>query len=169
MPTYELKIGYQLPGDRYYQNFKDRKGFSDVVIIEISLNDILCDTDRCELQISTKPLRVCTLEDIIAEKLRALLQQIPRRRSRPQDVFDIASMVRRHGATLDLEKVSDFLVRKSAARQVVAIKSAFNDSVSERALVGYEEVVLRSTTKIIPFDEAWEEVLALVSRLSIPT
>ena len=73
------------------------------------------------------------------------------------------------GVTLNLEKVSDFLVRKSAARQVVAIKIAFNDSVIERASIGYKEAVLRSTTEIIPLDDAWEAVLALVSRLTIPT
>jgi predicted nucleotidyltransferase component of viral defense system len=168
MPTYSLKVCYQLPGDRHYQNFDERKSFSEVVEIEISLNDVLCETDERELQASTKPLRVCTLEDILAEKLRALLQQIPRKRSRPQDVFDIASMVRRHGASLDLGKVASFLVRKSEARDIVAAKPAFNASVRERALVGYEEQIRPFTTEFIPFDEAWEEVLALVARLSIP-
>ena len=168
MPTYSLKVCYQLPGDKHYQNFEERKSFSEVVEVEISLNDLLCETDERELQAATKPLRVCTLEDIIAEKLRALLQQVPRKRSRPQDVFDIASMVRRHGATLDLGKVSEFLVRKSEVREIVATKSAFNGEVRERALVSYEAEIRPFTTEFIPFDEAWHDVLALVSRLDLP-
>ena len=99
-PTYNLKICYQLPGDRYYHAIEERlsagKTFSEVVEVEISLNDVLCETFEQALNFGDKPLRVCTLDDIVAEKLRALLQQVPRNRSRPQDVFDIASVIRRH-------------------------------------------------------------------------
>lgn len=167
-PTYRLKVCYQFPGDKYYQNFEERSGFPEVVEIEISLNDILCETDEQQLSPEAKPLRVCTLDDIIAEKLRALLQQIPRKRSRPQDVFDIASMFRRHGGTMDLGKVSAFLVRKSEAREIVATKSSFDKSVREKAVVNYEQEIRPFTTAFIPFDEAWDDVLRLVSRLSIP-
>lgn len=167
-PTYDLKIGYQFAGDRYYRNFEEQRSFPQVVQLEISLNDVLCETAEHQLHPSAKPLRVCTLNDIIAEKLRALLQQIPRKRSRPQDVFDIASMVRLHGNTLDLSKVSAFLVQKSEAREIVAAKSSFNESVREKAIVNYQKEISGNTTAFIPFDEAWDEVLLLVSRLSIP-
>ena len=77
-------------------------------------------------------------------------------------------MVRRHGDTIDLDKVSAFLVRKSEARKIVAAKSAFRESVREKASVNYEEEIRPFTTEFVPFVEAWEEVLLLVSRLSIP-
>jgi predicted nucleotidyltransferase component of viral defense system len=166
-PTYNLKLCYQFPGDRYYQNFEERTNFSEVVEVEISLNDVVCETDEQELHPSAKPVRVCTLNDIIAEKLRAILQQVPRRRSRPQDVFDIASMIRRHGDAIDLSKVSVFLVQKSEARDIIATKSAFNDAVRERAAVSYVQEIRPFTTAFIPFDEAWDDLLRLVSRLSI--
>jgi hypothetical protein len=38
----------------------------------------------------TGTLRIATLEDIVGEKLRAILQQPVRNHSRAQDVFDIA-------------------------------------------------------------------------------
>lgn len=167
-PTYNLKVCYQFPGDRYYQNFEERTNYSEVVEIEISLNDVLCETTEEEFHPSAKPMRVCTLNDIIAEKLRALLQQVPRRRSRPQDVFDIASVIRRHGDTVDLGKISAFLLQKSEAREIIATKSSFNESVREKAAVTYDQEVRPFTTAFIPFDEAWEDVLRLVSRLSIP-
>jgi predicted nucleotidyltransferase component of viral defense system len=168
LPTYSIKVCFQLPGDRYYQNFEDRQGFAEVVELEISFNDILCETIHWQIHPSAKPLLSCTLEDIIAEKLRALLQQIPRNRSRPQDVFDIASRVRAHPETLDLGKVSAFLLTKSEARAISPRKSAFNDEVRTRAVAGYDTEIGSQTSEFIPFDEAWEEVLRLVNRLAIP-
>jgi predicted nucleotidyltransferase component of viral defense system len=167
-PTYDLKVGYQFPSDRYYQNFEERPNFPQVVEVEISLNDVLCETAEEELHPSAKPVRVCTLNDIIAEKLRALLQQVTRGRTRPQDVFDIASMVRRHANTIDPSKISAFLVQKSEAREIVATKSSFNAAVREHAAVNYDQEIAPFTTAFIPFDEAWDDVIRLVSRLGIP-
>jgi predicted nucleotidyltransferase component of viral defense system len=168
LPTYSIKVCFQLPGDRYYQNFEERKQFSEVVELEISFNDIVCETVLWRPHPSIEPLRSCSLEDIIAEKLRALLQQIPRERSRPQDVFDIASRVRELGHRLDLAKVSAFLKRKSDAREILPKKGAYNDEVRSRAAAGYETEVEAQTRAFIPFDEAWEEVLTLVRKLDIP-
>jgi predicted nucleotidyltransferase component of viral defense system len=171
-PTYSLKLGYQLPGDRSYQNFEEYaavgKPFSSVVEVEISLNDVFCETEEHTLSSTTKPIRVCTLDDIIAEKLRALLQQVPRNRSRPQDVYDVASTVRRYGPTMDRVKVASFLARKSEARGIVATRGAFNDAVREKAAIGYDDEVRPFTTQFIPFDEAWAEVLRFVAGLGLP-
>jgi len=167
-PTYSIKVGYQLSGDRYYQNFDERKMFSDVVEVEISLNDVVCETQPWQPEGSARELRACTLEDILAEKLRAMLQQIPRNRSRPQDVFDVASMVRRYPSAIDPGKVSAFLVRKAAARGITASKAAFDGSVLAHAAIGYDAQIRPFTTQFIPLDEAWSEVLGFVSRLEIP-
>ena len=172
MPTYSIKVCYQFPGDRYYQNIDERlsagKTFSDVVEVEISLNDAPCEAVDQQLSPESRPLRVCTLDDVIAEKLRALLPQVPRNRSRPQDVFDIASMVRKHAESIDLAKISAFLLRKSETRGIIATKSAFDASVRSRASASYEAEIEPFTTEFIPFDDAWKEVLILVSRLDIP-
>lgn len=52
------------------------------------------------------PLRVSTAEDIVAEKLRALLQQALRNRTRRQDLLDIAALLRA-GVPLDPARVAD--------------------------------------------------------------
>lgn len=101
-----MKVCFQLPGDRYYQNFDERPSFSEIVELEISLNDVLCEAFERKLTESRKPLRVCSLEDILAEKLRALLQQLIRGRNRPQDVYDVASRMRERGGKVDVEKVT---------------------------------------------------------------
>nr|WP_254053769.1 hypothetical protein [Singulisphaera sp. GP187] len=77
-------------------------------------------------------------------------------------------MLLKHLELIDPGKVSSFLLRKSEAREIVATKGAFNDDVRGRASLSYDAEVREFTTEFIPFDDAWAEVLALVSRLTIP-
>lgn len=167
-PTYDISVGYQFPGDRLYQNFDEIKSVPTTIDVEISLNEVVCEAGPRRLHPDGRELRVCALEDIFAEKLRALLQQPIRNRSRPQDVFDIASVIRRLGESLDLEKVSRYLIKKSTARGIDARKERFDDDVRNRATVGYDALVGRSDPDFIPFEDAWAAVLDIVSRLDIP-
>jgi len=94
-PTYDIGVGYQLPSDRYYHNFMDRN-VRTVIPLEITFFDRVCDVSSHTLcPDEDESIRVCTLEDIVAEKLRALLQQKLRNRHRWQDVFDIAHLMTR--------------------------------------------------------------------------
>ena len=144
-PTYKIKVCYQLLGDRHYHTFDEHldagKHLPKVVEVEISLNDVVCETRQEQLAPDTMPLRVCTLDDILAEKLRALLQQVPRNRSRPQDVFDIASMIRRHRGTINRDNISMFLSKNLRRREIDATKAAFNTAVRRRAEAGYKDEV----------------------------
>jgi len=83
-------------------------------------------------------------------------------------VFDIASRVRAFGPRLDLSKISAFLKRKSVARDILPHKSAYNEDVRSRAAAGYQTEIGAQTQNLIPFDEAWEEVLAFIRQLEIP-
>jgi predicted nucleotidyltransferase component of viral defense system len=171
LPTYDIAVGYQLPGDRYFADYgASPRQVSSVVKLEISLNDVVCETRRCRLSPDLPAeIRVCTLEDILAEKLRALLQQVIRNRTRPQDAFDIARMMRDHGASLDLGKITTFLREKCAAREVPLSRSAFaGEDVRQRASFEYDTVLAISQESWIPFDEAWRAVQELVSKLGVP-
>ena len=104
-PTYDVGIGYQLPSDRYFHDFHGFKNrqVSTVIPVEITLNDLVCDTQEWA---DVEGLRVCSLEDILAEKLRSLLQQKPRNRNRWQDVYDICTYARRAFAHMRVEQDS---------------------------------------------------------------
>lgn len=167
LPTYAVNVCYQIAGDKQYQNFEQRRNLP-IVEIEISINDILCETFEKQLSPETNSIRVCTLEDIIAEKLRALLQQPIRNRSRPQDVYDIASRLREFGEKIDLTKVSAFLLKKATARGISARKSSFDEKVRVLAMANYDEEIKVQATVFISFDEAWNELILFVSILSIP-
>jgi predicted nucleotidyltransferase component of viral defense system len=113
-------------------------------------------------------VQVCALEDILAEKLRALLQQPIRHRNRRQDVYDIARMTRIHNDLLDRRKIGDYLMRKAAARNVPVHRQAFDDEIKRLASYEYEQLFDRLDPDFIPFDEAWSAIVQLVSQLAIP-
>jgi predicted nucleotidyltransferase component of viral defense system len=166
-PTYQVNVRYQLVGDRQYQNFEEKRALP-IVELEISLNDVLCETFQTRLDPTTDPIWVCSLEDILAEKLRALLQQLTRNRSRPQDVHDIASRMRECGGRINFAKISRFLLEKSQPRGIFPRKTLYDEKVKQRAIVNYDQEIRPNAAVFIPFDEAWNEVLSLVNRLSIP-
>ncbi len=166
--TYDVKVGYQLPGDRYYDSL-DGRDVSSVIELEVSFNDLVCASQGFAPMGGAATLRACTIEDIIAEKLRAILQQRTRNRHRPQDVFDIAHIIRARGSGLDRKLVADFLLRKAAVRDVAVSRSAFDEELRRRAFVTYEaHVRSQAGPAFIPFEEAWSEVMALVTSLDIP-
>jgi predicted nucleotidyltransferase component of viral defense system len=171
LPTYDIAIGFQLPGDRYFADFENQaRQVSTVVKLEISFNDLVCESQPRQLSPNLPAqLRVCTLEDILAEKLRALLQQVIRNRTRPQDAFDIARAVREHGESLNLDKIATYLIAKCGVRGIHAARSAFADEeVKKGAAFEYDTNLAISQTDWIPFDEAWQTVLDLVGKLTIP-
>lgn len=167
-PTYDISVGYLLPSDRQYNNFDELKSILSTIDVEISINEVVCEVVTHDLNNDGNYLYVCSLDDIIAEKLRALLQQLIRKRSRPQDVFDIANMISRSASSLDIAKVSDFLIQKAAARDIQPRKSSFDNAVRDHAIVDYEAQIGPNTPDFITFNEAWSKVLDLVSKLEIP-
>jgi len=113
-------------------------------------------------------LRVATIEDIVAEKLRALLQQPIRNRERRQDLLDIAIILQGE-RTLDRERVSAFLLEKAAARDVPVSRAAFREpEVKRRAGADYDELEVTTRVAFIPFDAAYRSLLAFVEELDIP-
>ena len=134
--------------------------------LAVSLNDPICGIVEVDIA-SSNPLHVCQLEDIVAEKLRALLQQPLRNRRRPQDVLDICVAVQ-HNPDLDLNLTAEFLLEKARARNVPVSRAAFHqEEIRSRAFEGYNE--LRETTRnaFIEFEEAFAIVLSLVEQLPL--
>jgi predicted nucleotidyltransferase component of viral defense system len=166
--TLEGKIGYALPDDpRNRQLIQQDNSSKATVPVDVSLNDPICKILEVDIA-SSNPLQVCQLEDIVAEKLRALLQQSLRNRHRPQDVLDICVAVQEN-PDLDLNLTAQFLLEKAKARNVPVSRAAFHqEEIRSRAFEGYNE--LRETTRntFIEFEEAFVIVLSLVDGLPLP-
>ncbi len=166
--TFEIRVGYALPDQAPLIN---RMSFgirsAQVIPVEISLNEPICADQSIDVQAGNR-LRVCTLEDIIAEKLRALLQQPIRNRRRRQDLLDIAMLLGEQ-PNLDHARIAEFLQRKSVEREVPVSRAAFrNPEVAQRA--EYDYAALSKTTRnvFIPFEQAIQILLTFIDTLPIP-
>jgi predicted nucleotidyltransferase component of viral defense system len=163
LPTYDVSVGYQFPSDAYFNSFENRN-VPTVVPIEISFNDLVCETTGWS---GVQSLQVCSLEDILAEKLRSLLQQKIRNRNRSQDVYDIAKNIRR--SAVDRSKIGCYLRRKAQVRDIEAQKSSFDDTIRDMAASEYDTRIREEAPRdFIPFEDAWQDVLSLVHSLDIP-
>ena len=162
-PSLEIKVGYS-------RKKTGAAPYSDVVKLEISLNDVVCESQY--FQEGKNRLKVSSLNDIIAEKLRALLQQVERNRYRPRDVFDIWFFHSRASQLFDYQKISTFLIEKSKGKLSLDLvkKHVFDsEEVKNRASQDYSS--LKDTVSGIslpPFEDAFGEVINLVDKLSIP-
>jgi len=168
--TYYIRIAYALPDQAPLRRRMEAgpRLASQGIEIEVSINEPICADRQFDIA-GTNPLRVSTVEDIVAEKLRALLQQAIRNRARPQDLLDIA-VVLRAGPPLDRANVANFLLRKAAARNVPVSRAAFhNPEIMVRANRGYAELATTTRTLFIPFEEARVALYSFVDELDIPT
>ena len=163
--TYTARIGYALPGDRRNRTLLEAGQSSQYVVpVEVSINEPI-GADK-NVAVGDRSLRVGTLDDIGAEKLRAFLQQKGeiRNRTRPQDLLDIAYLLYR-GTPLNLDDVSRFLLTKAEARNVPVSKSAFRDpELAKRAntsTTGCKTPYACAKT-YVPFDEALEALYDLI-------
>lgn len=166
--TYDVTVGYSLPDDRRSRERIERgEDVSAVVPVEISLNEPICASVGVDIN-AAHPLAVSTVEDIVAEKLRALLQQPIRNRSRRQDMLDIA-VILRGTENPDRAKVTEYLLRKAAARDVPVSREAFRgEEIKRRAAEGYGELAATTRKTFVPFEDAYAEVMEFVKHLDLP-
>ncbi|WP_225412551.1 nucleotidyl transferase AbiEii/AbiGii toxin family protein [Stigmatella hybrida] len=166
--TYAVTIGYALPDEpRNQERIAKGQPCPNIIPLDISLNEPICDTQDIDVQ-GVNLLRVSTVNDIVAEKLRALLQQPIRNRNRRQDLLDIAVLLR-SDVDLDTARVSEYLKRKAEAREVRVSRAAFNHAeVKNRALVDYDALKGSTRASFIPFEKAFQQLLAFVGKLDIP-
>lgn len=167
--TYEARVGYGLSDEpQLLIRMRNNQPSPHMLPIEVSINEPICGSTLFTIDERFPQLRISTLEEIVSEKLRALLQQPIRNRNRRQDVLDIAVIVQASDH-LDREKIGEFLLIKSAARGVPVSKAAFREhEIAERARLDYGELMSTTRTSFIPFDEALGIVLGLVDDLNIP-
>ncbi len=153
--TYRVRIRYALADETKLRARMDRgEPRSQVVLVDLSRNDPVYESETFEVE-AGRSLRVCTVEDIVGEKLRALLQQPSRNRRRPQDLLDIAVLYKHH-RNLDTSRISEILLRKSGPpREIKVSKQAFYASeIWDRASVGYPELAPTTRRQFLSFSQA---------------
>ena len=90
-PTSKIKIGYAELGKANSSNSLKRlekKNAADVLSVDYSFNEPLIKTEKVKF-INGQFIGIDDFNEIISEKLRDLIQQKDRNRTREQDVYDL--------------------------------------------------------------------------------
>jgi hypothetical protein len=120
-------------------------------------------------------MRVPTLEDVLAEKLKALAQQSvrPSAAGRASDVFDVWYFTTDSERHIDRDKVAVFLKEKVTRwpAMLPIVRSAFDHPyVRERAHEGFDALreSIAPGASFPSFEEAFACVRAFVDTIALP-
>ena len=105
-PALKLSIGYARRDSRQAEHLKDRRS-PNTLQADISFNEPVHAVQVIRLGTNGSTIRAYSLTDLIAEKLRALLQQEGRNRYRRQDIYDLALLI--ETSEFDNEAKADIL------------------------------------------------------------
>ena len=130
-PALKLKVGYAVRGSRQERALLDGKA-ADVIDLDISFNEPTSAIQILNLT-GGEALRAYSLVDLIAEKYRAMLQQVVRNRNRRQDVYDLHLLIQ--GDVLDeaarLKTLNAFL-EKCRSRHIEPTRESLDDPEVKR-------------------------------------
>jgi predicted nucleotidyltransferase component of viral defense system len=164
-PALEVRIGSALRNTPQEQLLAEGRA-ARILLVEISFRDQVYSFQELHLDKPAVGVRAFTLEELIAEKLRALLQQPIRRRNRRQDVYDIAFLLERHALEeTALQRVHHTLVEKCRTRGIEPTRASIaNPEIRERAEREWGTLKLE-ISDLGSFDERFERVLTLYRSL----
>lgn len=140
-----------------------------VLDVEISFRDQVYTAQTLQLSDAGVAVRAFTLHELIAEKLRALLQQPIRNRYRRQDVYDIAYLIDARELEADDRKVIlETLIEKCATRDIYPDRGSLEaEEVVRRARADWDTLQLE-VPDLPPFEERFALVADLYRALPWP-
>ena len=138
-----------------------------VVEIDYSFNEAVFDVEVLELD-EGATIHSYTLNNMLAEKMRSLLQQPIRKRERQQDVYDIWLLLELGPELVaeELAKIHEMLVFSCGSKDIVPdINSMESAAVVNMARTGYQKLAADIDGELPPFDRAMHRVVALYRSL----
>lgn len=157
-PALLVRIGTARRGSNEEKRLRDRQS-SRVLQVEISFNDEVYCAQKMTLSEVDSSVRVFTVHELIAEKLRALLQQEIRDRYRRQDIFDIAYLVGKFQLDEnDRSIIRESFMKKCRSRDIEpTIDALSNPEIRRRAAADWETLALE-VSDLPEFDVQYERV-----------
>jgi len=166
-PTYIMKIGYApYSNNRRYSRLM--AGNSPTIVkVECSYNEVMTYIESLVIS-PGRIIKAYAIVDIIAEKMRALIQQPIRNRYRRQDVYDLYMLLQEYGnpSQDDSHKILSSLKDKARSRNIVVSRNSLSDTeVKERALKDYGQLHIEVVGQLPSFEEAFSVVESFYERL----
>lgn len=167
-PALTLRIGYARRGTNQELALAERRA-ANVLDVDISFNEPAGHSQTLSLADSNISVHAYAATEVVAEKLRALLQQTQRKhsRSRRQDIYDIDLLIA-HCTFCEEEKrlIHESLLRKAKARDIALNAASFQDNaVKEAAQRDWNSNQLELETPLPDFDECYARVRAFYESL----
>jgi predicted nucleotidyltransferase component of viral defense system len=164
-PALYVTIAYAKRGSRAERHVLNGQG-QHVIELEVSFNEPVRAIEVVRFGESGPSFSAYALTDLIAEKFRALLQQVTRNRYRRQDVYDIAYLADRFPPD-ESEKAAilESFHDKCAARSIFpTINSISNPDVSARARSEWD-TLSQEIGEVPDFDDCFAKVEVLYRSL----
>lgn len=133
-PALKLGIAFARRDDPSAR-FLQKENSPNAVIVEVSFNEPVHAVELVRLNPDGPTVAAYGITDLIAEKFRALLQQVSRNRYRRQDVYDLAHLADRFSPdATECVAILRTLRDKCAARGIVPTAASLDDAaLVERA------------------------------------
>ena len=166
-PSVKISVGYARKGSKEHPRLLVKK-CSRCVSIDYSLNELMPNIEKISIS-DEEELIAYTLTDLIAEKLRSMLQQKKRNRARRQDIFDLVLLLDKYPSLDDEEKQEIFksLIDKSKSRDVNPdINSLDDPEIRERAEKDYPTLADEIEGELPDFDQTYDTVNDFYKSLS---
>ncbi|MEL7389862.1 MAG: nucleotidyl transferase AbiEii/AbiGii toxin family protein [Pseudomonadota bacterium] len=164
-PAMKLKIGYARRGSNQEKHFHAGRAV-DVLEVDISFREPVGAIQIVKFGSTGGEVRAYSLLDLLAEKLRALLQQEIRDRYRRQDIYDIDALLERFSLDEDeKKKLFDLLGEKCRARKVSPDENSLSHpDIIKRARSEWNTLKLE-ISEVPDFDECFARVDAFYRSL----
>ncbi|MDZ7661060.1 nucleotidyl transferase AbiEii/AbiGii toxin family protein [Thiohalophilus sp.] len=163
-PTYKIKIGYAYKGDKAKHKRLLNGRSPAIVEVDYSFNEPNYEhTAEVELD-NGGHILVYSLIDLLAEKIRSILQQEARNRVRRQDAYDLYCLLEQIGELSDARKneVLNSLLLKAEARALEVNKGSMNNpEIRKRSEAEYKQLESEIEGELPSFEVVYERVTRL--------
>lgn len=166
-PTLSVSIGYAQRSKAQAVARLNNGQASTVVQIDYSYNEAVYDVELLGLGDGDQ-LQAYSFKNLLAEKMRSLLQQPIRNRNRRQDVYDLDLLIVTGTAPTAEEKkeLLELLATSCRERGIEPDRGSFaNPEIKRMASEGYEDLAPEVEGELPPFEEAYARVQAFYEDL----
>lgn len=127
-PTLSISVGYAYKHERNAHRRLMNNNSSTIVEIDYSLNEPSREIEIFEIE-EGKQIQIYGFTELVAEKFRAILQQVARKRRRRQDVYDLSFLLTHYPQaqeTLTKQRILDNLIEKAHSRGLAVAKESLS-------------------------------------------
>lgn len=167
--SFQLTIGYANTQEPSSLRRLRRQASSDVIKIDYSLNEASYSTEEISISEDGECLVAYSIVDILAEKLRSIIQQVVRNRHRRQDIYDIWHLLNKYDLEkADLVEILGSFIKKSKHRidaKYIDKNALQNKEIIEASRHDYNLLIDEVEGDLPDFEDAYREVRVFYENL----